>query len=278
MDIVITPKEQAQEVLSPANLSQAIKAIQTDGYVVLTNAIAHDHLDVLYERMTVDSKMLLTTETWGGAGRTKGHLQQGPPPFAPYVFPDIVANPFATQVTRTMLGDGVYNRLYNGNTNCPGSKTQPLHRDGASLWPDTPFIHPPTSLIINIALMDVNEKNGATELWPGTHLIAMSGSHVDSNTEARRREQVPPVQATTQKGSLLIRDHRLWHRGVPNYSNTIRHMIALMHNTHWLQRPCHLLFNQGCEDAFPDNGLDHNAVFTDRPLQYLSGKYATVKP
>jgi hypothetical protein len=277
LKITITPEERVREQMSDAHLAQAIEAIRTDGYVVLANVIDHEHLDVVRERMDADSKILLSAQKWGGAGRVEGHLQQGPPPFAPYVFRDIVANPFAIQVTHAFLGDGMYNRFYNGNANCPGSGVQPLHADGAHLWPSQEVAHPPASLIINVCPIDTTEENGATELWPGTHRIPMNGQHVSSEMEVQRREVTPPVRACAPKGSLLIRDPRLWHRGVPNHSNSVRHMIAMIHNIRWLERPHEMFFNTGCEEAFPACALDHNAEFTDQPLEYLFTRTPTIK-
>jgi ectoine hydroxylase-related dioxygenase (phytanoyl-CoA dioxygenase family) len=276
MEIIITPAEHSLGQMAEAKLAEAVQALLTDGYVVLADVIDHDHLDILRERMTADSQKLIEAEKWGGAGRVPGHLQQGPPPFAPFVFTDIVANPFAIQVTHAILGDGLYNRFYNGNANCPGSGTQPLHADGAHLWPNASVAHPPASLIVNICPVDVTEENGATELWPGTHLVPMKGQYVSPEAEAERRQLVPPVRATARKGSLVIREPRLWHRGVPNRADNVRHMIAMIHNISWLQRPGPLLFSSDCADAFPAGLLDHNVEFTDKPLAYLFTRFPTI--
>ena len=65
----------------------------------------------------------------GGNPRDRGHLQQGPPPFVPYVFADYVANPLVADALRTILGPDAYCEFYNGNTNCPDSTYQELHLD-----------------------------------------------------------------------------------------------------------------------------------------------------
>jgi ectoine hydroxylase-related dioxygenase (phytanoyl-CoA dioxygenase family) len=171
MTITIGSNEQAAGKMTGAHLEEALKALREEGYIVLEDIVSHPHLDRLRERMDEDSQKLIAADKWGGAGRVKGHLQQGPPPFAPYVFSDIVANPFVIQVTRELLGDGVYNSFYNGNTNCPGSSKQPLHRDGSHLWPGLEVAHPPASVVVNISPMNVSEENGSVELWPGTHLV-----------------------------------------------------------------------------------------------------------
>jgi ectoine hydroxylase-related dioxygenase (phytanoyl-CoA dioxygenase family) len=277
MEIIITPQELVAEKMTDDHLVQAVKAIREAGYVILTDVINHNHLDKVRERMDADSQVLLKAQKWGGAGQIPGHLQQGPPPFAPYLFRDIVANPFALQVSVAVLGEGAYNRFYNGNANTPGSGTQPLHADTPHLWPDLTVAHPAHALVVNVTLMDVTEENGATEMWPGTHLIPMNSGRVSETMEAQRREVVPPVRAISRKGSILLRDMRMWHRGVPNHSNVVRHMIAMVHNIKWMQRSTPLLFNTGAETAFADHpGFDHNVQFTDQPLEYLFTRTPTI--
>jgi ectoine hydroxylase-related dioxygenase (phytanoyl-CoA dioxygenase family) len=271
MTITVGSEEVAAGKISPAHLTAAIQALREEGYVVLENVVSHAPLDLLRERMDEDSRKLIAVEKWGGAGRLPGHLQQGPPPFAPYVFSDIVANPFVLQVTRELLGEGLYNSFYSGNTNCPGSGTQPLHRDGAHLWPGLELAHPAAAVVVNISPCDVTEENGSVELWPGTHRETSADRRVDEATEEARRRVEPPVRGDCRKGSALIRDIRLWHRGVPNCSDHPRHMIAMIHNIRWLRRGRPLQFQRGCEDAFPECDLDHNVEFTDRPIDYLFG-------
>ncbi|MCA1596884.1 MAG: phytanoyl-CoA dioxygenase family protein [Chloroflexi bacterium] len=269
MTITPTPDERTSGTLSQVHVEQAVEAIRTEGFVVLEDVVSHAHLDVLRERMDEDSRKLIEREQWGGAGHVHGHLQQGPPPFAPYVFPDVVANSFVIQVTRDLLGPGLYNSFYNGNTNTPGSSRQPLHRDGGHLWPDLEVAHPAVSVVVNISPTDVSEENGSVELWPGTHLDTRTPHHIDERAEEERRKILPPVRGNARKGSALIRDMRLWHRGVPNPSDRPRHMIATVHNVRWLQRGKPLRYVTGCEAAFENSDLDHNAVFTEEPFDYL---------
>lgn len=144
------------------------------------------------------------------------------------------------------------------------------------LWPNMSVAHPAAALVVNVCPLDVTEENGATELWPGAHLLPFNGQMISPAIEAHRREISPPVPAISRKGSLVIRDMRLWHRGVPNHSNCIRHMIAMIHRMHWLQRHEPLLFNTGCEEAFPHCDLDHNVQFTEKRLEYLLNRFATI--
>ncbi|MEZ4860937.1 MAG: phytanoyl-CoA dioxygenase family protein [Caldilineaceae bacterium] len=276
MEITVTAAELQAGQLCDEQLAAAVNAVRTDGYVVLADVIDHAHLDTVRERMEADSQLLIDEQRWGGAGRIAGHLQQGPPPFAPYLFPDIVANPFAIQISLAILGEGAYNRFYNGNANTPGSGTQPLHGDTQHLWPNLATPHPTHALVVNVTLVDATVENGATEIWPGTHMVPFMGP-ISAAQEAERRAVVPPVRAIARKGSIVIRDMRMWHRGVPNHSQQVRHMIAMVHHIKWMQRAAPLLFNTGCEDAFtPIAGFDHNVEFTDQPLEYLHTRTPTI--
>lgn len=266
MNISISPNEHAADQLAQAQVDRAVDAVLQEGYVILDNAVSHKSLDALRDKMTEDSNTLINAGKWGGAGRIEGHLQQGPPPTAPYIFRDIVSNPFVIQVTKGVLGEGLFNSFYNGNCNCPGSGTQPLHPDHPHLWPDMEFAHPPASLVVNICLMKTTEENGAVELWPGSH---QNTKPLTDDNVAAQREKSPPIRGTAEKGSVLIRDIRVWHRGVPNHSDEIRHMIAMVHNKSWRVRNQTLQYGSGCEDAFDSMDLDHNATFTDKPIDYL---------
>lgn len=265
MKITVQPTELAAGKLTEAHVEQAVQAIRLEGYVVLENIISHQHLDVLRERMDADSQVLIKAQKWGGAGGLKGHLQQGPPPFAPYIFKDIVANPYVIQVTKALLGPGLYNNFYNGNTNCPGSTTQPLHRDANHLWLEQEVAHPTAEVVVNVSPQDTTEENGSVELWPGSHLD-VSGKRIEEEHEEARRKICPPVRGNAKKGSALIRDMRLWHRGVPNLSDKPRHMIAMIHRVHWLRSQRSLKYRIGCESAFENSDLDPNAEFVAAKL------------
>lgn len=266
MSIALTTSERESRRLGEATLASVVEAIKQDGYVVLEQVVAHDHLDVLKERMDADSEELLGAEKWGGAGRQKGHLQQGPPPFAPFLFDDILVNPFAIQISREMLGEGFYCSFYNGNTNTPGSTTQPLHGDGIHLWGEQASPHPTTQLIVNVWPQDASAENGATQIWPGSHLDMRD---VTETTEADRRSFAPPIQASTKKGDLLIRDARLWHRGVPNPSEEKRQMIAVVYNIKWMAKKRTLFFGKEAEAMFEAAAVKAEAEYMDPPFEYL---------
>ena len=275
MTLKIRPSGQeiADRVLSNTHLVEVVAAVEAEGFCVLQQVVPHRVLDGLQTRMAADTVQLLEfLEANGGNPRARGHLQQGPPPYPEYVFPEVVINSFAVQVSKKMLGERAFLSFYNGNTNCPGSELQHVHLDGSHIWPHWNIATPTSSLVINVPPADCTLENGAIELWPGTHRIpgTYDGGVEDSQLEERRKD-TPPVRVTTQKGDLLIRDVRLWHRGVPNDSNEARQMIAMVYVASFMRKSRKLKFQAGCEAALEIGAFDMNAEYTDESIDYLLG-------
>lgn len=258
----------------PRDVSLVDELLQR-GFVVLPQVVPHQLLDLLEERMQQDTRELLAyTEAHGGNPRARGHLQQGPPPTRDYVFPEIIANKAAVTLSQQILGDGFWLGFYNGNTNCPDSERQGLHMDMGHLWSELPMAAPPSSLVINIATDDCTPENGAIELWPGSHLVSQGYTpdrQISPQMEQERHDTFPPVQASTRKGDILVRDGRLWHRGVPNLSDVPRQMIALIYHARWLPRGRPLLFSEDCGPLLETLDVDCHVKLMDEPVDYLLG-------
>ena len=262
----ITPTELQSGQMTPDHLNAAVQAIRSDGFVVLNDVIDPAHITALRARMLEDLERLLArTDTPFNWNRT--NVQQDPPPFPPYLFKDVLLNEMAIAVTRAVLGAGLKNTYYSGNTALPGDFKQPVHPDMAQLWPNLTTAPPPHALIVNVPVVDMSAENGSTELWPGTHLdtrmITQRGEiEVPLEWVEARRAEVPPIQPTVRSGGILIRDGRLWHRGMPNHTDAPRPMIAMIHViSWWSQSP--IRFPKETEGFFEHPDLATNAVFVD---------------
>jgi ectoine hydroxylase-related dioxygenase (phytanoyl-CoA dioxygenase family) len=93
-------------------------------------------------------------------------------------------------------------------------------------------------MVINVPLVSMEVENGSTEIWLGTHdgttIADQEGAHGDrasgrikSHLLEARKESRPPCQPTVKKGSIIVRDLRLWHGGKPNLSSEPRVMLAM---------------------------------------------------
>lgn len=241
--------------------------------VVLNDVIDAGHIALLRERMLADAQRL-AGETDLPFQFTHGHIQHDPPPFPPYLFRDVLANDLVIDVTRGILGDGLTNSFYSGNTALPGSPEQPVHADMGQLWPELQHPHPAYALVVNVPVVDVSPHNASTELWPGTHVVPVvavqDGSlRVSGAAQERRRALAPPLQPCVRAGSVLIRDIRLWHRGMPNHSEQPRPMIAMIHWVQWWHRHDPIVLPCGTQDLVAHDRLTTHAVFQDEPIDYL---------
>lgn len=273
--IDVSEDDRAAGRLSGEELRAAVDALRDDGFVVLNDVVDPAHLNVLHERMIGDLHALRarpdTPYNWNA-----GNLQQDPPPFPPYLFGDVLLNPFVISVTSAVLGPGIKNVMYGGNTALPSDQRQPVHADVGHLWPldalEGP--HPAAQLVVNVLTVDVSPENGATEIWPGTHreLGVGVGDDIKISPHAleARRAICPPIQPTFRRGSMLIRDIRLWHAGMPNRTVVPRPMIAMIHTTQWLATGTPLLFPTGTEAFFHHAILTTAATFTGDPIDHVA--------
>ena len=250
----------------------AVSSIHEHGFVIIEDAVPKEPLAVLRERMDRDTEELLAyCESIGGNPRERGHLQQGPPVSSAYVFADVAMNRYVNRICNELYKYRPRLTFYNGNTNCPGSTTQGLHMDGrhATLAPEP--VAPTSSVVVDIPAGPMNKQNGSIQIWPGTHLVRPpeGGPRVPEDLEADRMAIEPPIQPETQVGDVLIRDTRLWHRGVPNPSDRPRHMIALIVTDGRLPFRGRLDFQKGCEDALEGHTVDSNANYVDEEIDYL---------
>jgi hypothetical protein len=120
----------------------------------------------------------------------------------------------------------------------------------------------------------MSPANGSTELWPGTHrdttmCIQQGDIKVPEPALEQQRQITEPLQPSVRCGSALIRDIRLWHRGMPNHTDTPRPMIAMIHWIRWWSNHEPVLFPHGMEPFFEHPDLTTNARFVDGPIDYL---------
>ena len=274
VELEISATERDARKLKPEHLQQAVTAIRDDGFAVLHRAIDPDHIAVLRERMLADVDKILALDDVPYQFND-GHLQQDPPPFPPYLFRDVLVNDLVVEVTQAVLGEGVKNAFYSGNTCLPNTSQQPLHVDSGQLWPDLDEAPPTHGLVVNVPVVDATSENGSTELWPGTHLdttraIGDGDIKLSSDIEARLRDKCQPLQPSVPAGSVLIRDIRLWHRGMPNRTGQPRPMIAMIHWARWWHTGKPLLFPKGTEELFANSALETVAEFVEGPIDYIS--------
>ncbi|KAL1982800.1 hypothetical protein VTN96DRAFT_860 [Rasamsonia emersonii] len=273
--IRLTPDELATKEIGSHNLQAAVEALHRDGICVLENAVDPAHLDKLNARMVPEAKILYAKEeTHRNFGANTGNIQQEPVLEADYIFDDVIANPFAVAVVECMLGPNPALRFYSANTAFYAQDRQPVHIDVDFDFPRIPF-----GFCININLVDTSPENGATEVWPGTH-IDTDCSVLDPTTrgirkdllEARRQVR-PPVQPSLPKGSLIIRDFRLWHAGMPNKTDEPRVMLVTVLFPRWYRSNLEIILPESVKGKINWGSVNPCVKWVEDGYDYLRGAH-----
>lgn len=110
---------------------------------------------------------------------------------------------------------------FSSDISSPGSAFQTIHQDGNDF-----------AVALNVPLIDSDEQNGATHIYPKTHRVSddtpfTNESNAFSDEEIiKRSEQLNPVSLNVKIGDYTLRDLRLIHRGTPNKTNEHRPYLS----------------------------------------------------
>lgn len=218
-------------------IQAGVEDFHKNGFVVLENAIPHVVLDHIKRRMMQEiplTKALPRPPYNHGLGSQ--NICQMPPLSKEFIHEELWANRHAVAVMENMLGPRPVLCFADSNIALPRAVgRQPVHDDSAAAHPDSPF-----AIEVFIYLDDVSSENGGTELWPATHNGFGPGDHNPAHPGWIRKEIFdrqarisPPFQVKVPKGSICMRDVRLWHAGMPNKSAIPRIMLGFMYFPRW---------------------------------------------
>jgi len=279
IELQATPTEIDSGHWGPEPLARAKRALEEDGIVVLKDVADPSHLIAIRGRMLEDVDKILTRSDVP-FNFNSGNLQQDPPPFPPFLFRDVLLNDLVIEVTHSILGDGLYNAFYSGNTALARSESrQPVHADMGHLWPNMDRATPAYAFVVNFPLVDMDASNGSTEMWPGSHLdtsCAFQNGDIkiaESKLQAWRANR-PPIQPSVKLGSAVIRDIRMWHAGMPNPSDGHRPMIAMIHWVSWWPKDRGVPFPASSRAFFEHPVLWTNADFRDEEIDHTGHGHA----
>ena len=218
----ISAQERADNKPTAESIDAAARLLRETGLVVVESVLPHEWIE------TVNTAMQAVLDMG-----QEVHNDTHPMFEMPFMNPLIIDNPYAMPIMKAVMGEKIFAYLpYGCNSTAPGSDIQWIHRDSGQLFPELPFALPVSSIVVNIPLVDFTVENGATEVWPGSHLIIDDEAVRNSPynvCEEERAAQLPSFQLVMPAGSIVVRDMRCWHRAMPNRTQTRRHMLALVY-------------------------------------------------
>ncbi len=218
----LSPQERAENKPTPETIDAATRLLRETGLVVIESVLPRDWIEEVNKAM----QEVLDTEEDAKKG-------ENPMLKMPFMDARIIDNPFAMPIMKAAMGEKIFAYLpYGCNATTHGNEIQWIHRDSGQLFPELPFALPVSTIVVNIPLVDFTVENGATEVWPGSHLIiddeAVRNTPYNVCDEARAA-QMPSFQLVMPAGSVVVRDMRCWHRAMPNRTQTRRPMLALVY-------------------------------------------------
>jgi ectoine hydroxylase-related dioxygenase (phytanoyl-CoA dioxygenase family) len=244
--VYITENERRSAQISHNNLQSGLEEFHKNGLVILENAIGLPALNHVRERMLQDiPQNLASPRVHYNHGKEHRNVSQTPPLLTEYLHEEIWANRFAITLIEHIIGPRPQLSYATSNIALPGGQgRQGVHSDYYCSHLDFPVF-----LEACIFLDDISSQNGSTEIWLGTHYGYNKRDHafpdmgwIKREVFTERAKICPPFQPSIPKGSICIRDLRLWHAGMPNLTSVPRIMIGLIYSPKWFGSHMRLRF------------------------------------
>ena len=163
----------------------------------------------------------------------------------PFLAPAFYANEGLRSTLNALLGEHWCLGSLETVISLPGSSRQHQHIDGPLRF-DRRFGRktvafakdlsqlPPYAAGLATPLCDVDEENGPTAIWAGSHKAALASKPPSERAVARRfREE----RLTGRFGRSYLFDYRVFHGGLPNYSREPRPLLMMVFVRSWFRDP-----------------------------------------
>jgi len=220
--IVPSEAERAAGSLRSATIEQASQSFRLDGALIIESivdaaiiaearrAFVEGYSQYLDDRHHDDAVLV-------GARRLLITIKLEPPFDDPHLF----ANPYLLPVLSAELGDGFVLGAFGIVCSLTSAPAQHRHHDGGILFcSGIDYVLPTTAITVGMPLLEMNEVNGTTALWPGSH-----------RNESRLKEK--GIEPIVREGSCVLWDFRLWHGGTPNRGTLPRPLLYLTYCRPW---------------------------------------------
>lgn len=199
--------------------------LERDGAVVIDGLGADGRLDRVSEQMKpwLDATRLGPDDFTGKHTRRTGGLLARSPASR-----EIVQDPLILGTVSKVLAHALNYHLHLTQVIAigPGEQPQAIHRDQ---WAFDFFPFPPGyDVQCNTiwAMTDFTERNGATRIVPGSHLM-------EDKLQFKLEDSIP---AEMEKGSVLVYNGRIYHGGGANESDAVRMGLNITYALGWLRQ------------------------------------------
>jgi hypothetical protein len=186
----------------------------------------------------------------------------------PFLEPRFYANRILTDMLSALLGTGHCIGSLEAVVSMPLANRQHQHIDGPIRfdrsigrtrkgYPGDLSDLPPYAVTLCVPLCDVDEDNGPTAIWPGSHRTALRARPPG---QAEILREFPAVHMAGDFGRSFMFDFRTFHCGLPNFSREPRPLLMFVFTRSWYRDP-------NLADVFP------SVVITKRNLERIPGRH-----
>lgn len=214
------------------DLDQAKRDFDRWGYCLLANALSPEQVGVARQRLVEQA----AAEAREGVGRFDSgrfpsrYEGQGVNQRVSYlinkgaVFHEIALHRDVGQILQHALGDRYLLTSFTANITAPGCEAQMFHQDQGYVCRPQPR-YPVVTQVIWM-LDDVNERNGATRVLPGSN-------HWEHQLDG---DPALVVQLDAPAGTAAIVGGRTWHAAGANKSDGLRHVLLSNYCRIWVRQ------------------------------------------
>lgn len=241
---VIVLSRQDARGASAGTLRKARAAMKRDGAVVFENLFPIPLLKRI--RAEVMRRHDAGTLRKRGLVRDIGGRYAAVLPFeGPFLDRRFYANPALLDVLSALLGASYCIGSLEAVISMPGSSRQHQHIDGpvrfetviggkkrashADLSELAPY-----AVTLCVPLCDVDQENGPTAIWPGSHRTALRSRPPGEASIAR---DYPVEHMSGKFGRSFLFDFRAFHGGMPNMSREPRPLLMFVFTRSWYRDP-----------------------------------------
>lgn len=248
------------------DVAQLGRAFAEDGYVVLRGVVSRQALTKMHRALSDEfADWQRSDQSFKGGGLMSGHLNCYPGNSAREVFDELGQRGVLALAQELRPTDPNATRL-GLNFNLPGSHPQHYHMDGLYLE---------DFLIVNVAVVDTDLRNGAIDVIPKTHKRFYK--YWEFATERVYRDS---KRLCMSAGDVLVRSSTVWHRGMPNRSDQPRPMLAVTLGEKGVDNPDPFAYRDGRVE-FQTNwfntsrlGRLRERTFVTAPITYSAYRFA----
>lgn len=205
------------------SLGEQIRNLELEGYLVLPDVLAPDHLAAL-QRETAD--LTTTPVSYSVHQRTRSNMQ-----WHGGIIAQLIDHAPVVNFLKTLFSDDIIFMTYTYAISEPGHPGISLHTDGQPYGSKIFGYEGSCPLLIRVLyyLDDLTPEVSPFRVVPRSHLSL----HADGNPYKRYASHPEEVMVTSKAGSALLLNHRVFHGNFPNTGSYARRMLAIAYRPAW---------------------------------------------